>query len=189
MKSEIGSITELLRQIDSGEMKARDELFQKIYIQLKTIAQRESKRQGDPELLQTTAVVNEACMKMASDGFQVSFENRKELFAAANRAIRFVLIDYARKKTAKKRNPENRSIVARQLESIQGTAGGNYADLDEALVLLADSYPRIARVVEAKFFGQLTNKETAKELGISIDTVKRDWRFGRAFLYEKLHAK
>ncbi|MEO1524240.1 MAG: ECF-type sigma factor [Planctomycetota bacterium] len=182
---QIGSITELLRRIESGDTGAREELFGQIYTRLKAIARRKL-GSADRDLLQTTAVVNEACGRMVKDGIAVSAKNRGELFAAANRAIQWVLIDYARKRLAKKREVDRDELVEAAIRRSEKAAGSDFLDLHEALDQLRDKHERVARVIEARFFGELTMEQTAEICDVSIDTAKRDWRFGRAFLHSRL---
>lgn len=182
---ETGSITELLRRIESGDQTARDALFEQIYAQLKAIA-RSKLGAVNRDLLQTTVVVHEACLRMTKDGFQVSAKNRGDLFAAVNRAIQWVLIDYARKRLAQKRTPDRQELIEDAIRRCEEAAGAEYIDLQDALTELQEKHERVAMVVEARFFGGLTMEEAAAFCGVSVDTAKRDWRFGRAFLHMRL---
>lgn len=181
-----GSITAILNRIEIGDTAAREELFDVIYGQLKQLARKKLRGQADRDMLQTTLVVNEACMRLTRDGFKVSPKNRRQLFVAANRAIQWVLVDYARKRTAGKRTPDEQEVVSEAVRRHEEAAGVPYSDLHDALQALRADHARVATVVEGKFFGRMTNAELAEILDLSVDTVKRDWRFGRAFLHSKL---
>ncbi|MEL6105276.1 MAG: ECF-type sigma factor [Planctomycetota bacterium] len=182
---QIGSITELLRRIESGDTGAREELFGQVYSRLKALA-RPKLRGANRELLQTTAVVNEACGRMVKNGTAVSARNRAELFSAANRAIQWVLIDYARKRLAQKRMADRDELIEDAIRRSEEAAGTDFIDLQESLGALREQHERVARVIEARFFGGLTMQQAAELCGVSIDTAKRDWRFGRAFLHARL---
>lgn len=182
---QIGSITELLRRIESGDTDARDELFEQVYSRLKALA-RPKLRGANRELLQTTAVVNEACGRLVKDGIAVSAKNRGELFTAANRAIQWVLIDYARKRLAQKRIADRDELIEDAIRRSELAVGVDFIDLQESLKLLRERHERVARVIEARFFGGLTMQQAAEVCGVSVDTAKRDWRFGRAFLHARL---
>lgn len=181
-----GSITRLLERINSGEDAARDELFELAYEHLKPIARRRLRGAADRELLQTTAVVNEACLRMTRDGLDVSPKNRGQLFAAVSRAVQWVLADYARRRTAAKRQGDDHQVVTDALRRYEQLAGADFLDLQDALAALRHDHPRAADVIEARFLGGLTFPEIAEMCGWSVDTVKRDWRFGRAFLHARL---
>ena len=181
-----GSITQLLNRLNNGEETARDELFERVYEQLKQIARKQLRAPKDRDLLQTTAVVNEACLRMADNGFKVSPKNRGDLFAAVSRAVQWVLVDYARKRKAQKRTPDKQQLIDDAIKQYERDSGAEYLDLHEALASLREQHPRIADVVEARFFGGMTVAGAAHLFGLSADTAKRDWRFGRAFLHARL---
>lgn len=181
----MGSITELLQRIERGDDVAREELFAEIYPRLKEIAHQ--KLGGvNRDLLQTTAVVNEACARMSTKGGNVTPRNRAELFAAANRAIQWVLVDYARKSLSSKRTVDRDQLIHELVNKYEQSARASYIDLHEAMADLRSSHQRVADVVEARFFGGLTMQEAAEICEISLDTAKRDWKFGRAFLHARL---
>jgi RNA polymerase sigma factor (TIGR02999 family) len=181
-----GQITELLQRIDAGDQGAIDELFTKIYDELRRIVRQQQPSAGDRELLQTTAIVNEACLRLAGHGLQVNMQNRRHLFASVNRAVQRVLIDYARKRTARKRTGDANQILNDMLQRYEQISGGDLVDLQDAIESLRSVNPRAAEVVDMRFWGGLTMQEAADLLELSLDTVKRDWRFARAFLKSEL---
>jgi len=181
-----GTITALLKRIDSGESAAVEELFQSIYEDIRQAVQRQRPSAADRQLLQTTAIVNEVCLRLGGDGFRPSMTHRRHLFGSVNRAIRQVMIDHARKRQTEKRTGRQQELLEEYLARYEQACGHQILELDEALEALRALKPRTAEIVDARFWGGLTNDETAELLGISPDTVKRDWRFARAFLKSEL---
>jgi len=157
-----------------------------VYDQLRAIARRHLRREQAGHTLQTTAVLHEAYLRLAQDGSR-PYADRAEFCVAAARAIRRVLIDHARGRKALKRG----GGVAVRVDldsSLLCTAkpGVDPLELEEALNRLAALSSRQARVVELRFFGGLSEEETAEALGVSRRTVQEDWRFARAWLLREM---
>ena len=133
--------------------------------------------------LQPTAVVNEAVIRILKSGLLETAENRRLLFGAANKAMRDVLVDHARKRSAAKR-PESgsRSSMDEMLNALKERDNVEILELNDALEILRTQMPRQAEIVELRFFSGLTNDEIADMLGIGSATVKRDWIAARARL-------
>ena len=183
---ETGEITKLLQRIGSGETQAQEQLFELIYDHFKQIARRQLRKERNRNELWTTEVVNEACLKLANDGFAVTLDNRRHLFGAAFRAIKQVLVDYARKRKAQKRGQPTVPLLDDILEKLETSAQTGFLELQVAMEDLRMSHPCVADVVEARFYSGLTIPATAEFLEISVDKVKRNWRFGKAFLHSRI---
>ena len=173
----------LLKSSQEGDAAAAASLFDAVYDELRRLARR-SRSGGAAETLNTTALVHEAYLKMV-DRTEVSFQSRGHLLGVAAKAMRHVLVDYARSQRAKKRGGGVRPGLLR--ETLVGEAPPEEVlALDEALGRLAETSPRQARIVECRFFGGLTSVETAAALGVSEATVNRGWRTARARLFRSL---
>ncbi len=178
-------ITGLLRRFQAGDEEARSRLMETVYGELKQIAGRYMRRERGDHTLQTTALVNEAYMKLthARGG---AWQDRAHFFAVAARIMRQILVDHARQHVAGKRGggvqmlPLNEALVFAPEES------GQMIQLDEALSRLASEDERVGQIVELRFFGGLSVDETAEVLKIAKRTVEREWSFGRAWLRTEL---
>jgi RNA polymerase sigma factor (TIGR02999 family) len=179
-----GTITSILREAREGRSDAIDRLFPLLYDELHRLALHQLRGQSD-RTLNATALVNEAYLRMV-DQTQAEFADRAHFFAYAARAMRGILVDYARRRGALKRGGglahvslDERDIpVAEQAELLVA--------LDDALTGLASLSERLSRIVEYRFFGGMTEQETATALGVSDRTVRRDWIKAKAWLYAEL---
>ncbi|MBT8336912.1 MAG: sigma-70 family RNA polymerase sigma factor [Gemmatimonadetes bacterium] len=178
-------ITRLIQQAQSGDPAAADDLYARIYDELRRLAH--GVRRGEAaHTLATTALVHEAWIKLAS-AHEVDVESRIHFRHIAARAMRQVLVDRARARGALKRGGGEAPVTLE--ESLLGGASIDalqIIDLDDALGRLEAADPRAAKVVECRFFGGMDVEETATALGISPATVKRDWRVARAWLSRAL---
>lgn len=171
----------LLAQMASGDEAAADRLFPVVYGELHRIAQRLMQGERRSHTLQTTALVHEAWLKLCPRK-DVSAEGRNHFLALATRAMRRVLIDHARKVTAKKRDGgERHSLLDSVLEGWDGDVHDLLA-LDEALERLGAEDETLRRIVELRFFGGLTLEETGAVLGMTIRQVHRRWTAARGWL-------
>lgn len=186
MESPAGQITRLLTELKSGNDKAADELMPLVYSELRKMARRYLSRERRDHTLQPTALVHEAYLKLV-DQPGAGWQNRAHFFAAAAQAMRRILIDHARIHVAKKRGG---GVVQKlSLDAVDVLQKEQYPQLivlDEVLCKLQDYDPRQGRIVELRFFGGLTEEEISEVLGISVRTVKRDWRVARAWLYREM---
>lgn len=185
MSAEPEEITTLLRRCQEGDDVAQAALAEAVYDELKVIASRYMRRESSGHTLQTTALVNEAFVKLLHLK-AASWQDRAHFFAVASQLMRRILVDHARKHLAGKRGggidilPLNEAIV------FSPDRAAPLLQLDEALTRLEQSEPRTARVIELRFFGGLSIEETAEVLRISPRTVKREWGFGRAWLRSEM---
>jgi RNA polymerase sigma factor (TIGR02999 family) len=178
-------LTELLHDYSKGNEEAFDRLFPLVYDELRRIAHHLLRRERADHTFSTTALVHECYIKLA-DRTECSFQDRAHFFAVAARAMRHLLIDYARKRSAQKRGGNRRRVTLDQeMISIEEQAADLLA-LDQALDELTDRSPRMGRIVECRFFGGLTVQETAEALGVSPRTVQRDWTRAKAYLHRAL---
>lgn len=180
-----GTVTEILKQARDGDRAALDQLYALLYDELRQIASARLVGSPPDATLRTTALVNEAWLRMAGqEGLEL--EDRAHFLAYASRVMRTVLVDRARRLAAEKRGGD--AVHVELLD--QDLAVEQQADLllalDEALTRLASLAERACRVVECRYFGGLTEEETAEALGVSDRTVRRDWKRARAWLYEAL---
>lgn len=180
-----GEVTRLLAAHRAGDQNAVNRLFSVIYTELHEAAHRQLARGRPGETLGTTALVNECYLKLVASA-QRSFEDRRHFLAVAAKAMRQIVVDYARRSAALKRGG---GIAAASLDPSDLADPGRSEEivaLDEAVSRLAAIDERLARLVECRFFGGLSVEETAEVLEISPRTVKRDWRKARALLFENM---
>lgn len=176
-------ITSLLERCGQGDGDARDRLTPIVYAELKALAARAMRQERDGHTLQTTALVNEACLRLLGDA-AAGTANRVQFAALAAQAMRRVLVDHARRRQAAKRPDPAQRI---DIEEIDLPAGElDLVGLDGALDRLADISPRQARVVDLKFFAGLELEQIADMLEVARPTVVRDWRMARAWLQREL---
>ncbi len=180
-------VTQLLIAYGQGDRQALDRLLPVVYSELHGIAARQMRHERADHTLNATALVHEVYLKLM-DQNQVSWQNRAHFFAIAARAMRQVLISYARKHNAEKRGGGAPNTLLDGKEIALGERADELLALDEALTRLAGFDERLAQVVEYRFFGGLTIEETAAVLDVSSMTVKRDWNKAKAWLYRELHA-
>jgi RNA polymerase sigma factor (TIGR02999 family) len=169
----------------AGKQAVYDELFPLVYAELRRIAAREMRREKPGRTLQTTALVHEAYLRLLKDA-SLSFENRAHFLGIAARAMREILIEHARARSARKRGGGAVRLTLDDLTAAVPSPSIDVLALDEALRRLARLDERHARVVELRYFGGLSVEETAAALGLSPATVKRDWTLARAWLFREL---
>jgi RNA polymerase sigma-70 factor, ECF subfamily len=178
-------VTQLLRRWAHGDRVALNELMPLIYRELHKLAKRQMTRQEPHHTLQTTAIINEAYLKLAGNSDK-DWDNRAHFFGVAAKAMRHVLVDHARTRRAAKRGGEVRIEQLIDAADIGDARSAGMIALDDALTALTGQYPRQAEVVELRYFGGLSVEETARTLNLSPETVARDWRFAKAFLRSEL---
>lgn len=181
-------ITGLLRRHASGDSAALDRLIPLVYDDLRRIAHDRLRSERAFHTLDTTAVVHEAYLRLV-DVSDPGWNGRAHFFAVSSKLIRNLLIDYARQRKAEKRG--GNMIRIPMNEGLDGGAGSeprmiDLLTLDEALCALARRDARLEKVVECRFFGGLSVRETAEVLGVSARTVERDWTRAKAYLYRAL---
>jgi RNA polymerase sigma-70 factor, ECF subfamily len=178
-------ITLLLRRAHQGEAQAEAALIEAVYDELRMIAARHMRRERQGHTLQTTALVNEAYLKLVKQE-DVSWQGRSHFFATAATLMRRILVDHARKHLAGKRGAGFDVLPLHEELVFSPERSGPLVDLDEALHRLAEQDPRAGRVVELRFFGGLSMQETAEVMQVSERTVQREWEFGRSWLRKQL---
>src|SRR5437588_11006432 len=178
-------VTQLLQQWSHGDDSALAELTPLVYEELRRLAHHYMEGERPDHTLQTTALVNEAYMRLA-DQTKPSWQNRAHFFAVAARAMRQILVNYARSNRAQKRGGGALKVELDEAAIVSPEQSKEIVDLHEALERLAALDSRKAQVVELKYFGGLNYDEMAEVLKISPVTVRRDWRFAKAWLYKEL---
>ncbi len=180
-----GEITLLLAAVKAGDGAASERLFTIVYEDLRRVARRQLRVRLRPTLT-TTALVHETYLKLSASG-RWTARDRAHFFALAARAMRQIVVDYARERTRVKRGGRASPIP---LEPSHAVSMDDPADeilaVDQALSRLQDADPELARIVEWRFFGGLSVEEIARALEVTDRTVKRHWRAARAFLYREL---
>ena len=184
MKPDQAQITRLLLAWRNGEERALDDLMPLVHHELKRIARNFMRRQRAGNTLQTTALVNEAFMRLV-DSDKVNWQDRSHFFAISAQLMRRVLVDAARRRNSEKRGGDQvRVTLADDVKSVDEQA--DVIAIDEALDRLAQMNARQSRIVELRYFAGLTEDEIAETLDISTRTVRRDWNLARAWLYREL---
>ena len=179
-------ITQLLAEWSEGNQAALDKLYPLVYNELRRLAHGYLKRERKGHTLQTTALINEAYLRLV-DQKQVHWANRSHFFAISAQIMRRILIDHARRYDYAKRGGGAQRISLDEAAVVAKERARELLMLDEALNGLAKIDPRRGRVVELRYFGGLNNEEIAGVLKISENTVTRDWNMARAWLYQELN--
>jgi RNA polymerase sigma factor (TIGR02999 family) len=180
-------VTELLVRWSHGDGAALAELTPLVYEQLRRLAHHHMVGQRRDHTLQTTALVNEAYLRLA-DQTNPSWQNRTHFFAVAARAMRQILVSYARSQQSQKRGGGALKVDLDQAALVSPQESKEIVDLHEALEQLATLDSRKAQVVELKYFGGLNYDEIAEVLKISRITARRDWEFAKVWLYTQLNS-
>jgi RNA polymerase sigma factor (TIGR02999 family) len=180
-------VTRLLADWSQGDHAALEKLTPLVYEELRRLAHHHMKGQRPDHTLQTTGLVNEAYLRLA-DQRKPSFTNRSHFLAVAAKAMRQILVNYAKASQRQKRGGGASKVELDEAALISPQPARAILDLNEALERLATLDSRKAEVVELKYFGGLKQDEIAEVLKISIVTVRRDWVFSKAWLYTELRS-
>lgn len=178
-------ITQLLAEWSDGNQSALDELYPLVYDELHRLARRYMSRERKGHTLQTTALINEAYVRLV-DQRNVHWANRSHFFAISAQIMRRILIDHARRHAYAKRGGGAQQVSLDEAVAVTSDIGAELLRLDEALKTLAEMDSRRSQVVELRYFGGLSNEEIAGVLHVSENTVTRDWNMARAWLYQQL---
>jgi RNA polymerase sigma-70 factor (ECF subfamily) len=178
------NVTQLLQAWGNGDAEALEELTPIIYAELHRIAKRYMRRERDGHTLQTTALVNEAFIKLV-DWKNAKFDNRAHFFGVSAQLMRRILVDFARKRPKGKDGPAYKVSLI-EAADVSQDKDPDIVALDEALNELAKFDPRKARIVELKFFGGLSTAEIAQVIGVAEITILREWQKAKAWLYLNL---
>lgn len=181
-------VTQLLIAWAGGDRAALEQLAPVLEQELHRVASRYLAGERPGHILQTTALINEAYLRLI-DWKSVQWENRAQFFATASGIMRHILVDYARAQHREKRGGEALHVSLSQAAHVPFETAGELVELDEALKTLEEFAPRQSRMVELRFFGGLSLEETAEVLEVSVGTVRRDWSLARAWLYRELTGK
>ena len=179
------AITDVLLGARDGDARAMDRLFESVYDELRRVAHAALRNEQTGHTLSTTGLVHEAYFKLV-DQTRVEWHDRAHFFGVAARAMRQILVEYARRRGALKRGGQFRMVALEEGLVPADERADAVVAVDEALTRLADHDPAMARVVECRFFAGLTEEETAEATGASMRTVQRQWRRAKAWLYQEL---
>lgn len=182
------SVTQLLAAWGDGDQAALDQLVPMVYEELRRLARSYMRRERQNHTLQTTALVNEAYLRLV-DQKHMRWQNRAHFFAISAQLMRRILVDYARRRGYQKRGGGALQVTLAGAESLTDERTPDLVALDEALSSLAEIDPRRSQVVELRFFGGLSIEETAEVLKLSPTTVERDWTIAKAWLRKTVMGK
>jgi len=178
----MNDITLILESVERDGRKATEELFPLVYEELRRLASARMASEAAGHTLQPTALVHEAWLQLVGGGGR-TWKNRAHFFGAAADAMRRILIDNARRKSARKHGGGQERVTLEHLEITAATTDENILLIDEAVQWLESEDPEKARIVSLKFFGGLTNEEVAESLGVSLRTVNRQWVIAKIKLF------
>ncbi|HKA20765.1 MAG TPA: sigma-70 family RNA polymerase sigma factor [Blastocatellia bacterium] len=184
--SSVHQITERLIAWSSGDVAALDDVIHAVYQELRQMADRYLRKERSEHTLQPTALVHEAYLRLI-DQNQVSWQNRAHFFGVAAQMMRRILIDHAKSKHREKRGGAATPMPLDEAIDLSQTRVSELVALDDALTGLATIDERKSRVVELRFFGGLSVEETADVLQVSPQTVLRDWKLAKAWLYQEIN--
>jgi len=179
-------VSGLLAAVQAGDETAINKLLPVVYEELRRLAKRHLAGQRSGHTLQTTDLVNEAYLKLVNLQ-ETGWKDRIHFFAVASRAMRSVLVDYARKRGYAKRGGNPLRVSLSEADQASDQKSAEVIAVDEALSRLAALDPRKSQIVELRYFGGLSVDESAELIGLSPRTVKREWRWARAWLYRALN--
>lgn len=179
-------VTALLGDLRGGDDNVVDALMPAVYDELRSIARRQLRHERPDHTLSTTALVHEAYVRLV-DQTRVEWQDRAHFCAVASRAMRRILVDHARRRHALKRGGPDRPLSLDEAQVAVDAQADLLVALDDTLDRLAQFSDRLAQIVEMRFFGGMTEAETAEALGLSARTVRRDWVKAKAWLYKELY--
>lgn len=178
-------ITQLLRKAGNGEQAAYQQLMPRIYEELQSMAYHHLSREYDKHTYSKTELVHEAYLKLCQYD-RMEWQDRSHFYAIASKCMRQILIDYARKKLADKRGGDNEQITYLDHMVRQKEEASDLIDLDAALKKLEAVDERLAKIVELRYFGEMSIENVAEVLNLSPKTIQRDWKKARGWLYKEL---
>src|SRR5262249_1447116 len=184
--SSSNEVTQLLLAWREGDQSALERLIPLVYDELHRLAKQHMKREGAGHTLQTTALVNEAFLRLV-DMKRVRWQNRAHFFAVSAKVMRHILVDFARSRRYQKRGGGARQITFGEAFNVYEPHAADLVALDDALNALAEVDERKSKVVELRFFGGLSVEETAHVLKVSADTVMRDWKLAKVWLLREMN--
>ena len=183
-----GEVTRLLRAAATGERAAMEGLLPLVYDELLRIARSRMSGERCNHTLQATALVHEAYLRLLGDDVgPIDWNDRIHFYRAAAEAMRRILIDHARTRQRVKRGGENKRVAMDGVDIAEESNLEDVLALDAAICRLVERDPRAAEIVRLRYYGGLSVEDTAEALKLSPRTVKREWTFARAWLFEQLH--
>ncbi|MFK7885405.1 MAG: ECF-type sigma factor [Gammaproteobacteria bacterium] len=183
-----GQITQLLREASDGDAQASHALYQSVYVELRKIARAQRRRMRRQDTLNTTALINEAYLRLAGSDLG-GYRDRTHFYATASKAMRQILVSYARRVTAAKRGGDQNPVTLTDIASVGDRTLDEVLAIDQVLGALESDNPRYCRVFECRVFGGMTIDETAQALDVSAATIKRDWSVISAWVYREVGAQ
>ncbi len=181
----MSDFTRILQSIEQGDPRAGDELLPLVYEELRKLAAARMARENSDQTLQPTALVHEAWLKLAGDE-KVQWNSRAHFFGAAAEAMRRILIDRARRKSAQRHGAGQRRVDLEEAEIAASADGETILAVNDALEKLAANDKTKAELVKLRYFAGLTIEEVAKVLGLSESTARRHWVFAKAWLHREI---
>lgn len=178
-------ITQLLVAWGDGDKAALDDLMPLVYEELRRLARRYMRHEREGHTLQTTALVNEAYLRLV-DQKRANWQNRAQFFGVAAQLMRRILVDHARTKQRAKRERDAQKVSLDQAAMVASEPGPDLLAIHESLEKLEAMSPRMGRIVELRYFGGLSIEETAAALKIAPGTVMKDWTLAKAFLHQAI---
>jgi RNA polymerase sigma factor (TIGR02999 family) len=181
-------VTQLLQRVNQGDQRSEGELFELVYSELRRVASQLMHGERKAHTLQATALVHEVWIRLLgpgaddSGGTAIEWEGRRHFLSVAARAMRNLLVDHARARTARKRDAGRQRIAVDEMIAVYEDSGVDILALSEALEGLAQIDSQLARLVELRFFGGLEYKQVADVLGMSLRSAERGWFTARAYL-------
>ena len=181
-------ITQLLVAWNNGDAAALERLTPLVQAELHRLAKRYMAGERQGHILQTTALVNEAFLRLI-DWENVEWRNRAHFFGLAAQIMRRILVDFARAQQSEKRGGDEIQVSLSEAANVASGRSAELVELDDALQALEKFAPRQARVVELRFFAGLSDEESAEALKVSVGTIRRDWSLAEAWLFRELRRK
>ena len=181
-------VTRILRATAEGDARAARDLLPLVYEELRALARAQLRRETPGQTLQPTALVHEAYLRLVGED-DPGWEGRGHFLAAAARAMRRILVDRAREKTALKRGGDRQRVSADRIDEVLQPPSEEILAVNEAVQRLEKEDPRKGQIVNLRYFARMTTAEAAAALGISVGTVGREWKYIRAWLECELHGE
>lgn len=179
-------LTILLNRMREGDRNAGNQAAALVYRELHRIASREMRRERAGHILQTTALVNEAYLRLAGPSQSLQIQDRAHFFALAAKQMRRILVDHARSSRAQRHGGSALRVDLDRVTLGTGEANIDVLLLNECMEELERLDPRAAQVVELRYFGGYSDKEVVEALGVSLATIRRDWEFARSWLFDRM---
>jgi len=181
-------VTQLLQRWSDGDEQALEKLTPVLYKELHRMAHRYMRQERPGHMLQTTALINEAYLRLVA-WKNVRWQNRAHFFGISAQLMRKILVDFARSRNYAKRGAGASVITLEEFPDVSSDRARDILALDEALLRLATFDPRKSRIVELRFFGGLTLEETAEVLNVSSRTIRREWELAKVWLSREISAE